>query len=565
MFLMSDKAVFIDFNESYCTTSIQILSSKQFKRVVNAFITHLNYHSYSWWNELKHVIPNLRQASDEIIDIFKLLLVFHKDEIIHPLMEKSQQLYRFVSEFYDYWRNFERYATVMHTSGQEKGIASVNFIDSYSNFNKLVLLTYRRISERLIGQKNLVYRQLAAGSDCGIILKDVSTNLPEKYHLLQKIPVISSVVFDPPFIAYTKSSKRSGVFKEIDFNPLNELTINRSKWFCYPLNVGRSLALVYFHKDYTNIGISLANLFEAARPEEYLTKKPDIIYIHGGDNPIIVESCFYHDKDEKIYLGYSPYSDEVTYFGYMKKMLLTLYNLKKIDDGELPIHGAMMSIEFKNGITKNVIIMGDSGAGKSETIEALRQMAHDDIRSLNIIFDDMGTIAVKDNKLYGYGTEIGAFVRLDDLDTGYAYKKIDRAIFLNPDKENARTIIPTTLYEDIIKGYSVDMFLYANNYEDKEGMKIFDDIDEAKKVYIEGKRKALGTTTECGIVTTFFANPFGPYQRQEETKKLIDFCFSKLKEMQIPVGEIYTQLGIEGKKNMGPKNAAIELLKYIKK
>ena len=43
----------------------------------------------------------------------------------------------------------------------------------------------------------------------------------------------------------------------------------------------------------------------------------------------------------------------------------------------------------------------------------------------------MGSLGIKNGQVVGYGTEIGAFVRLDDLDTGYAYKKIDRAIFLN--------------------------------------------------------------------------------------------------------------------------------------
>lgn len=96
-------------------------------------------------------------------------------------------------------------------------------------------------------------------------------------------------------------------------------------------------------------------------------------------------------------------------------------------------------------------------------------MAKDKIKNINIIFDDMGSLGIKDGQVVGYGTEIGAFIRLDDLDTGYAYKKIDRAIFLNPDKSNARTVIPTTLYEDVIKGYQVDMILYANNYEEKKG------------------------------------------------------------------------------------------------
>lgn len=36
---------------------------------------------------------------------------------------------------------------------------------------------------------------------------------------------------------------------------------------------------------------------------------------------------------------------------------------------------------------------------------------------------------------------------------------------MNPDKVNSRIIIPISSYEEIIRGYPIDMFLYANNYE----------------------------------------------------------------------------------------------------
>ena len=50
---------------------------------------------------------------------------------------------------------------------------------------------------------------------------------------------------------------------------------------------------------------------------------------------------------------------------------------------------------------------------------------------METIFDDMGTFKLINNQVYANGTEIGAFVRLDDLDQGYAYEIMDRALFLN--------------------------------------------------------------------------------------------------------------------------------------
>lgn len=42
---------------------------------------------------------------------------------------------------------------------------------------------------------------------------------------------------------------------------------------------------------------------------------------------------------------------------------------------------------------------------------------------MNVIFDDMGTFKNIDGKIYAYGTEIGAFVRLDDLAQGMLLEK----------------------------------------------------------------------------------------------------------------------------------------------
>ena len=40
----------------------------------------------------------------------------------------------------------------------------------------------------------------------------------------------------------------------------------------------------------------------------------------------------------------------------------------------------------------------------------------------------------------GYGTEIGAFLRLDDLQPGYAFGHLDRSIIMNPNQVNARLL-----------------------------------------------------------------------------------------------------------------------------
>ena len=248
-------------------------------------------------------------------------------------------------------------------------------------------------------------------------------------------------------------------------------------------------------------------------------------------------------------------------------MLLTLYNVKMIGEGNLPIHGACVHITMKNGTTKNIGIIGDSGAGKSESLEALASVAGDDISSQLTIFDDMGTFKLDNGQIKAYGTEIGAFVRLDDMTSGYAYKEMDRAIFMNPDKTNSRLVIPVATYQQIMKGYKIDMLLYANNYDEEcdEEVEFYDNVEDAKKIFIRGARRAKGTTQEMGMTESFFANPFGPVQKEAETRKIIDNMFSELFNEGVPMGVLHTRLAVPGMEHNGPALAAKKLFEILGK
>jgi len=73
-----------------------------------------------------------------------------------------------------------------------------------------------------------------------------------------------------------------------------------------------------------------------------------------------------------------------------------------------------------------------------------------------------------------------------------------------------------------------------------------------------------GTTTTTGIVQTYFANVFGPHQYQELHEVLAKQYFDKFYANKVFVGEMLTQLGVEGSERNGPLNAAKDLLKLIK-
>mgnify|MGYP005784783135 FL=1 len=446
-----------------------------------------------------------------------------------------------VEDLYSFYRSLLRVTVINYNNSK---IAGNEFKMIDGQLNDLVREAYRVVEEKLQGFPNQTYRQVNAGSNASMLVQTHDWPIPEGYDQLRDIDFIDTVMLRPPMMMHTKSNKREGVFSAVSENPIKRFTGQKGQWYCYPAKIGESLAYIYFNVDYLVNGIALSNLFQLARPDEVRGQKPDLILLFGLKETEGMVSHYYHDTKNDIWVGEVPYTDKTTYFGYMKKMCLTLHNLHQIYNGSLPIHGSMLRVRFTNGKEKNVVFFGDSGAGKSESIEAMQEIADDKIVDMETIFDDMGSFTIGDDgKIYAQGTETGAFVRLDDLSSAVAFNNMDRGVYLNPELSNARVIIPADTYENVIQHHPIDMWVYANNYDDKVGIHRFENEDEAKKVFVAGKRKALGTTDEVGMSTTFFANPFGPVQEEEKTKPIIDKVFNKLFANNVYVGEIYTHLG----------------------
>ena len=576
VFELGRESAVINFTAQYCQSTVELLDSIGFEKVLAAYLRTIEKQDLSYYGYLEMVVSENGKFGDtstlvaDLRQLFKLLLVLSPEEIETNFANYAvyfidkELLLALIEGFYNYWRRLGRYA-VAYNVQQQNGIQNSQFIEMHDRFEALVLATYRTITEHIMGQQNRVYRQLIAGVNAGITVSPVKNLLTDDtYAELTAIPMIESVILHPPFITYPKKNTRKGVFTEIFENPLIDKKFAKDDYFCYPAKVGDLLAFVYFHKDFMDQGITLCNLFELADMEEVKQRKPDLIYTYGVPDEE-EKTVFYKDEINDIYVGYISYSESFDYFGYMKKMILTLHNVKVLDKQALPIHGAMANIIMANGNIKNIIIMGDSGAGKSETLEALRSVGEQYIKEIKIIFDDMGVISDYDEHEFpvAHGTEIGAFVRLDDLENGYAYKEIDRSIFMNPDKINARIVIPVATYEEITHRYPIDLFLYANNYEDNAPFSFFDTVDEAIIVFKKGARMAKGTTSEVGLVESYFANPFGPVQRPEQTEVLIKKFFYAMAEHGAKLGQIRTKLGLVGNEQDGPKEAALALLEYL--
>lgn len=559
----------LNFSEEYCQSRCELIESESFARVLKGYIHDIKRKETTTYAYLSEVKKESIEIVNDLRTVFKLLLVMGCDELsktypeFAPYFRNTDEFAKVVEDIYLFWRRLQRYS-IVYNEKSSKGYQNVQFADAQVKFEELVLSVYRSIREKCIGYKEHVLRQITAGVNAGLRVTNMRSFLPYEYRNLDDIPFIETVIIHPPFITYSKRNKRDGVFPETKRNPIEDLKFDADQWFCYPAKVGDLLCFVYFNTAFMAQGVTLCNLFELATEEEYRNRKPDMIYVYGYEDGKKHQS-FYQDDENDMMVALLSACDDFDYFGYMKKMMLTLHNVRKINQKQLPIHGAMVKITLHDGSVKNIVVMGDSGAGKSETIEQIKVFGAAYIRDLITVYDDMGVLSLDDKGVVKTsGTEIGAFVRLDDLDAGYSFKELDRSVFMNPDKVNARIVIPITDYRDVVAKHDVDMFLYANNYEEGgDALHFFNNEKEALEVFRAGNRMAKGTTTEYGLVGSYFANPFGPVQRQEQTEIILQDYFKRMFKQGVKVGQLRTRLGIKGNEHNGPKEAAEAILKYI--
>lgn len=582
-FYFYDKQVVIKSNRGICQNSEELIRSNLFKRVLQKFLRYLKKKD----SPLLEIFSNIPISVQEEL-LLNCLLLLCKDNIIKVLRVNSQfgiilkdsyLFHQLVERLYDFWRDYERFF-IKYDLKDSQGIKSCEkpyraFNQTVEELNHLVRKTYRNICENVSGDHPRIYRQVPAGCQVGLITTSMDYQLPLIYKkVVRNIPLITQILIEPPLIIDPLMNMRSGQFEKINTNPLQDVKINPRDWLCFPAKVGDLLIYFYFYNKFIGLGTALANLFELAHGEELL-RMPEAIYLYGvpptslqkyGRFPMV----FYDDEKDNLLVAAIPARNEMGYFGYIKKMILTLHNIVMMKRGRLPVHGAMVRICLKNEKSANLVIVGDTGTGKSESLEAFRVLAKEYIRDMTIIYDDMGSLEItKAGEIKSYGTEVGAFVRLDDLQPGYAFGVIDRSIIMSPHKVNSRAVIPITTLQEVLKGYKVDYFLYANNYEEVDDshpiFEEFSSVEEALTVFRDGARLAKGTTTEKGLVRSYFANIFGPLQYKELHERIALRYFNQLFKNKVKVGQLRTRLGIPGYEQKGPESAARELIKIINK
>lgn len=573
--------VILRIHNTICDTADEMLSTEVFADVFKHYIQSLT----SQRSKLLRIFPHpenitVAQIRDLLVTL-RYLVKLRGEEVRRlragswDFLHDEELLDDFVEGFYNYWRSQHRLVVCDSIGDRYDQRPYRTFTDTVETLMDVVRGTYRDLRESITGEHPRIYRQVSAGAEIGVIASQIDIPYEsDVYTPLNRISVTNQVLIYPPMIFDTPMNKRSGVFQKVDYNPIAGLELDPAEWLCYPAKVGDLLVMTYFSVKFFELGFSLSNLFELAKADE-LRRKPDCIYLFGvpaGEKaPGQTETVFYDDEENKMLVATIPYRDEFAYFGYLKKMILTLHNVVMLKKGRFPYHGAMFHIVLRDRGGFNFLLIGDSGAGKSETLEALRHLIKDEVEELTIIADDMGSLEINasNGRVIGYGTEMGAFVRLDDLQSGYALGQIDRTIIMNPEQVNARVVLPVTKYGEVIRGYPVDYVMYANNYEpvDEEHPVIdpFKDMEAALDVFRAGAVMSKGTTTTKGLVHTYYANIFGPPMYPDLQEAAARRFFKAFFDQGVEVSQLRTQLGIPGMEMSGPQQAAKELLELIKR
>lgn len=579
-FTFSNKKVIIRFRDRACETSDELLSSDLFAEVLRRFVNELKRKR----SPLLQVFGTQPQEIHDpdihrLVSVFQVLAKMNIDAVPKlivggsRLVSNPSLLYDFVENLYNYWREFERFVICNSTGDRFDQRPYRTFNSTTETLTHLVRQVYRDIQENISGMHPNIYRQIHAGAEMAVIALPKKLALPGgSYQKLNDVPVIRQVLMYPPLLFNPPMNKRTGKFERIDRNPLEKFEVEPQEWLCYPAKVGSLLILAYVHEKFYELGLTLCNLFELAE-DEFLDRPVDAVFLFGApgaslDDLAAMPTVFFDDQENQLITAAIPDNDQFGYFGYLKKMMLTLHNIKVMKQGRMPFHGALVKIVTTGDRAMTILIIGDTGTGKSETLEAFRHIGGDSIEEMTVIADDMGSLDIDTSgKVIGYGTEIGAFVRLDDLTPGYAFGQLDRAIIINPNQVNARVVLPVTTYNQVVKGYPIDMVLYANNYEELDEdhpiIEQFDTVDPALRTFREGTAMSKGTTTSTGLVHTYFVNVFGAVQYKSTHEEIAKRFFEQFYKQGLFVGQMRTRLGIPGWERTGPDEAAQALMQMI--
>ncbi|HKJ76883.1 MAG TPA: hypothetical protein VKA64_06730, partial [Gammaproteobacteria bacterium] len=514
-----------------CSTPEQLLKSRAFAKYLaiykEAFVRELKAREDRDSAEVRQKIEFIGQvgASD-------LVGILEGDEELRERreLERARALVRFMDGGFHHFRGsgYSRLVRlqndVVSTGLETPGTVKDKVTEKSTTLSELILETRRQLMQK-VGLELGVRRSGGLSATPNVTAGEISGhyfNLPADYTALAHVPLTIAADILTGVDYETPSNKRAEPFYELDDNPFNSVDFDPEEWVAVPLQVGQSLIAAYIHKSRGCIEMEpgLLNLFPFASSERIKQHgRPHGVFIFGDPNAAPEALGYYWDRQNQLLVGMVPNRDELKYFGYAKKPILTLHNVLAIREGDLPLHC---------GCTRYVLRF-DGDSGEPYIVEMV------------VKADDMGRLTLQgdadgNTRPVFYGTETGAFACLDGFSEQAKMQMAGREVGYNKDTgSNARQIVPVTDEEEVMTGSPLDVLLYMNNFDLKEKGAATIDTDMSVETAIEhfrkGERVAAGSTkTHRGSKeSSYWANPF-PLLKDPEGKVLHPELYERFQE-----------------------------------
>lgn len=283
------------------------------------------------------------------------------------------------------------------------------------------------------------------------------------------------------------------------------------------VQIGGTKVLLVMNRSYSHYMVEELRLFPQTdlTPADMANCKPDAVSFMGLPTKVMGEDYrigYFMDQNkdgETLPVSWVDAESITDYMGYLKKPVLTVANEKVREKEMMPVHGSAFSIIFKDGKRKTVVMGGDSGTGKSETIIAMIEQIitnkglASQVEGIEFLSGDMlSMFEGNDKQMYMLGTEQGDFMRMTDIPADWKKRvrdRIDNGSKTNlNDETNPRVTIgdlcnPTEFQKPV----RVNCFFNINNFKKPAGSSIRES-KSAKNLmldeYVMGYRGEKGTS-----------------------------------------------------------------------
>ncbi|MCW8853539.1 MAG: hypothetical protein OQK76_02430 [Gammaproteobacteria bacterium] len=492
-----------------CNTPGQLLRSLAFSKFLKAY-------KHAFINDLKKRPDDQKQEAEHKIEFIKrvrtrdLISILESDNLETPPQQKeyARELIRFMDGAFHHYRGtgYSRLVRlqndVVSTGLETPETVKEKVTDKAQDLADLILDT-RRVLLNKVNLEEGVRRTPGMDASPNVTAGEISGhyfNYPGDYHLLAHVPLTIAADMKTGVDYSTPSNKRAKPFYQLDHNPVNLRKFNVDDWVSVPLRVGTSLIIAFIHKSRGCIEMEpgLLNLFPFAKVDDIINhRKADGIFFFGDPNAEEKDLGYFYDQENKLLVGLVPNIDELKYFGYCKKPILTLHNVLAILNGDLPLHC---------GCTRYVVRFD-----KDEPYIAEMLIKADDMGKISLIKEDQDKIT----RPIFFGTETGAFACLDGFSEQAKMQMAGREVGYNKDTgSNARQIVPVADVGELFRNDPLDILLYMNNFSliepGETTIQAEMHIEEALEHFRLGERVAAGSTqTHRGSKeSSYWANPF---------------------------------------------------------